>query len=188
MPKFAELIYSVSIPEEVTATVVDNVVTIKGPKGELTKDFTHADINIWKEGNAIYLQKQFPNKKQAAIIGTIKAHIENMIKGVTKGFEYRLKIVYAHFPIRVSTKGRQVIIENLYGGRSPMAVDIMGEKTKVTVEEEDVVVTGIDIEEVGQTAARIQERCRLRGQRRKSPKTFMDGIYIYKKGIIGQED
>ncbi len=187
MPKYAELIYKVDIPDDVQLDITnDSIVTVKGPLGQVTRDFSHAKIHIEKQGNEVILKKQFPNKKQAATLGTIKAHIENMITGVTKGFEYRLKIVYAHFPIRVSTKGRQVIIENLYGGRSPLKVDIMGEKTKVTVEDEDVVVTGINIEEVGQTAARIQEKCRLRGKRRKSPKTFMDGIYIYKKGIAGQ--
>ena len=188
MPKYAELIHKVEIPENVNLEIKNgSTVTVKGPLGEISKDFAHTKIIIEKQGNEVILKKQFPNKKQAALVGTVKAHIQNMITGVTKGFEYRLKIVYAHFPIRVSTKGNQVIIENLYGGRSPLKVDIMGEKTKVTVEDEDVVVTGINIEEVGQTAARIQEKCRLRGKRRKSPKTFMDGIYIYKKGIKGQQ-
>ena len=102
-----------------------------------------------------------------------------MIEGTTYGYKYSMKIVFSHFPIRVNPEMKkfQVKIENLYGGRKPRFAKILP-GVKVKIDDEDVVVEGIDKEAVGQTAANIQELTRQRGKRRQSPKTFMDGIFL----------
>ena len=106
------------------------------------------------------------------MLGTLVAHINNLITGVTYGYKYNLKIVYSHFPIRVTPEGKKnrLRIENLYGGRKALYAVIL-DGVKVKVEDEDVVVTGINKEAVGQTAANIQEITRQRGKRRKSPQS-----------------
>ena len=181
MVKYGKITKIIEIPENIKSVKVDNsVITVKGNLGSLVKDLKHTNIQIIKDENKIIMSVNFPRKSQKALIGSVNAHIKNMFIGVTYGFQYHLKIVFSHFPIRVSATGKKVKIENLYGGRSPRFAQILG-KAKVTVEDEDVIVKGIDIEDVGQTAANIQELTRQRGKRRKSPKTFMDGIFTYKR-------
>lgn len=173
------------IPEEIKSIKVDNsIVTVKGKLGELTRDFAHTRILIEKKDNSIVLSTYFPRKKEKAILYTVKSHLNNMMDGITYGYEYKLKIVFSHFPIRVNPepKNRLVKIENLYGGRSPRYAKILGD-VKVKVDGEDVVVTGINKELVGQTCANIQELTRQRGKRRKSPKTFMDGVFTFQKKL-----
>ncbi len=80
---------------------------------------------------------------------------------MTKGFTYKLKIVFSHFPISVKVREKTVAIENFTGERSPRAARIMG-RTKVTVKGEDVIVQGIDIEDVSQTAANIQRATKVK--------------------------
>lgn len=111
------------------------------------------------------------------MVGTIRAHINNMIKGVTEGFTYKLKIRYAHFPMKVSVKGNEVIIENFLGEKHPRRARIM-EGVTVKISGEDVIVTGIDKEKVGQTAANIEQATRIKGR---DPRVFQDGIYIVEK-------
>ncbi|MCY3413785.1 MAG: 50S ribosomal protein L6 [Candidatus Heimdallarchaeota archaeon] len=185
MVTYGKLDTYVDIPEEVQSVKVDNSkVTIKGKLGELTKDFKHTDIKISKVDNQLYLEAYFPRRRDKAMIYTVRAHLNNMFNGVTKGYEYRMKVVFSHFPIRVipDLKNREVKIENLYGGRKPRFAKIVGD-VKVDKDGDDVIVEGIDKEAVGQTCANIQELTRQRGKRRQSPKTFMDGVFIYDKKV-----
>lgn len=180
--KYGKLQQVIKIPDNTTVNVNNRIVSVKGNLGKLTRNFEHSGIIIEKRDNNIILSSYFPRKKEKAVLGTIKAHLNNMITGTTYGYKYLLKIVFSHFPIRVTPelKKNRIKIENLYGGRSPRyATALPG--VKVIVDNDDVIVEGIDKEAVGQTAANLQELCRQRGKRRQSPKTFMDGIYIYQK-------
>jgi len=172
-----ETVTTVEIPEGVEGMLEGRIVTIKGEKGELTRDFSHAPIKIRLEGKTVTVQASWPRKKEAALVGTIRSHIQNMIKGVTKGFTYKLKIVFSHFPITVKIKEKTLTIENFTGERSPRNAKIMGD-TKVTVKGDDVIVQGINLEDVSQTAANIQNATKIR---RKDPRVFLDGIYVYEK-------
>ncbi len=174
----------VEIPDGVNINILDDgSIEVKGKLGTLKRDFGRTPIKIEKVDNKIRFHVFRPRKKELALLGTLAAHLNNMITGVTKGFTYYSRIVYAHFPIKVSVKGNEIIVEKLYGGLKPLKVKILGKDTKVKVQEEDVIISGIDKEAVAQTAANLQEICRLRGKRHKSPRTFMDGIYIYKKEV-----
>jgi large subunit ribosomal protein L6 len=168
---------TVEIPEGVEGTLEGRVVKIKGEKGELTRDFSHAPIKIQMEGQTITVQASWPRKKEAALVGTIRSHIQNMIKGVTKGFTYKLKIVFSHFPITAKIKEKTLTIENFTGERSPRTAKIMG-NTKVTVKGDDITVQGINLEDVSQTAANIQNATKIKS---KDPRVFLDGIYVYEK-------
>lgn len=172
----------IDLPEDITVNIEGKELKVKGKLGELTKDFAHTGVDIELQDSAIVLSSYFPRRKEKALIGTVQAHIKNMIEGTTLGYKYSMKIVFSHFPIRVNPemKKLQVKIDNLYGGRKPRFAKIVP-GVKVTIADEDVVVEGIDKEAVGQTAANIQELTRQRGKRRQSPKTFMDGVFLYNK-------
>jgi large subunit ribosomal protein L6 len=172
-----EAVTTVEIPEGVEGTLDGRVVTIKGKNGELVRDFSHAPINISLDDKTVTVQASWPRKKEAALVGTVSSHIQNMIKGVTTGFTFKLKIVFSHFPITVKVAGNHLSIANFTGERSPRKAKIMG-ATKVMVKGEDIIVQGISLEDVSQTAANIQNSTKIR---RKDPRVFLDGIYVYEK-------
>ena len=100
-----------------------------------------------------------------------------MITGVTKGYTYKLKIVFSHFPITVKTQNKSILIENFTGERKPRKVEILGD-VKVKIEPDDVILTGINLEDVSQTAANIEQATKVRG---KDHRVFIDGIYTYER-------
>ena len=112
------------------------------------------------------------------MIGTIKAHISNMMIGVTDGFTYNMKIVFAHFPMTVKVNGKTVTIDNFVGERHPRTSKIVGDDTKVTVKGDQVIITGINKEHVGQTMANLEQATKIKG---KDPRVFQDGIYLVSK-------
>jgi len=167
----------IEIPEGVTVKIDGKKVEVIGEKGRLVRDFSGAPISIEIEDNQIVVSTDDSHRKIVAMVGTVCSHINNMIKGVTKGFTYKLKIVYAHFPISVKIEGDKILIENFLGERSPRVAKIVGD-VKVSVKGDDVLVQGINIEEVGQTAANIEQATKIKN---KDPRKFLDGIYVYEK-------
>ncbi len=167
----------VDIPSEVEANVSDNQVLVKGPLGELRRDFSHARVLIRLENGRLIVEAAWPNKKRAATVRTIRSHIQNMITGVIKGFTVKLKIVFAHFPMAVKILDDRVVIENFTGERRPRMARIHGD-VKIKVDGDDVILQGIDLEEVTQTAANIQRATYIK---KKDPRVFLDGIYVFEK-------
>ena len=178
-----ETVATVEIPEGVDAMLEGRIVTIKGEKGELIRDFSHAPIQIQLDGKTVIVQASWPRKKEAALVGTVRSHIQNMVKGVTKGFTYKMKIVFSHFPITVKIQGKTCTINNFIGERSARNAKIMG-NTKVIIDGDDVIIQGIDLEDVSQTAANIQNSTKIRN---KDPRVFLDGIYVYEENEGIQE-
>ncbi len=182
MVKQVHVYEEVEIPENVEVDVNGLYVKVKGPLGEVSRDFSHVrDIILRREDNKIVVETFFADRRKKALVGTIASHIENMIKGVVKGYRYRLKIIYSHFPVTVvvDEKNRVVRIKNFLGEKADRIARIIGDDVKVRVEGEDVVVEGIDIEHVGQTAANIELATKIRDKDRR---VFVDGIYIYDWG------
>lgn len=169
------MIKEIEIPENISVEIENKKVKVSGEKGTLEKEFKYFwDIKIEKKNNKVLISSDLDRRKIKATVGSIAAHINNMIKGVTKGFTYKLKIVYSHFPIKVRAEGNKVIIQNFLGEKNPRTAKIVGD-TKVEVKGQEVEVTGIDIEAVGQTAANIEQACKIKG---KDKRVFQDGIYI----------
>lgn len=172
-----EAVKTVEVPNEVEVSVKDRIVSVNGKKGALTRDFSESPVTIQLEGKEITVQASWPRKREASLVGTISSHIQNMITGVSQGFTYKLKIVFAHFPISVKVKENMVSIENFTGERSPRWARIMGD-SKVSAKEDDVIVQGINLEDVSQTAANIERATKVK---RKDPRVFLDGIFVYEK-------
>jgi len=168
---------SIEMPDGVKASMEGRRLSIKGKLGEAKKEFDKISVNISVDGNKVVISPFSLKKKDNVIINTVTSIINNMVTGVTKGFTYRLKIVYAHFPITVKTKGNQVLVENFVGERSPRVSQIVGD-CKVTVEGDDIIVKGVSLEDVGQTAANVELATKIK---RKDQRIFLDGVYIYHK-------
>ena len=170
------IIASIEIPEEVVASKQENILVIKGRHGIVKKDFTKLPAYIEIEGNKIKIEPYGKRKKDLAITNTARSIINNMIIGVQRGFTYKLKIVFAHFPISVKIKGKEIHVENFFGERSPRISKIVGEGTKVNVSGEDILVQGSSLEDVSQTAANIELSTKIKN---KDQRVFLDGLYIY---------
>jgi large subunit ribosomal protein L6 len=167
----------IQIPEDVEVAIEGRKVTVKGSKGILTRDFSQAPVSIEVNGKTIKVWAEWPRKKEASLVGTVCSHIQNMITGVRKGFTYKLKIVFSHFPISVKVKDNMVLIENFTGERNPRKARIIGD-VQVKVQSEDIIVQGINIEHVSQTAANIEQATKVK---KKDPRVFLDGIYVYER-------
>ena len=166
---------AVEMPEGVTATLQGRTLAVRGKLGEAKKHFDKVNVNIAVEGNRVLFTPFSAKRKDNVIINTVTSIVNNMVTGVTKGYTYKVKIVYAHFPITVKTKGKQVLVENFMGERSPRVSEIVGD-SKVSIEGDDVIVKGVSLEDVGQTAANIEQATKIK---RKDQRIFLDGLYIY---------
>ena len=166
------------LPSEVSITKQENLIITKGSFGSVQKDFTKMPAIIDLQDNKITIKSRGNRKKDFALVNTLQSVINNMIKGSSQGFTYRLKIVFAHFPISIKIKGKDIVVENFFGERSPRTSKIIGNDTKVSVEGEDVIVKGPNIENVSQTAANLELATRIKN---KDSRVFLDGVYIYSK-------
>jgi large subunit ribosomal protein L6 len=123
-----------------------------------------------------------PRRKEKALAGTWAAHLNNMVRGIDSGFEYKLKAVYSHFPMTIKVQGNEMTITNLFGEKVPRVAALPWSPSEVEVKvanKTDVTVIGADREKVGQTAANIERACRIKKRDRR---VFQDGIYIVSKG------
>lgn len=168
----------VEIPEEVQVKVDGRTVEVSGKKGTVKRTFGFPEVTIRQEDGRIVIEAPSDKRKLRAAAGTIKAHLRNMFKGVTEGFTYKLKVVYSHFPIKVTVEGNRVLIHNFLGEKHPREAEILN-GVSVRVEGDEIIVTGCDREAVGQTAANIEQATAVRHRDRR---VFQDGCYIAEKG------
>ena len=169
---------TVNIPEGVNVTIDNINVMIKGPLGQNQRDLWYPGITIKKEDSRIVIETGIPRREQMAVMGTFESHLKNMITGVTRGYEYTMKVVYSHFPIQLKTEGNKVLINNFLGEKKSRKANIEG-NSKVTIKGDQVIITGINKEEVGQTAANIHMATKIRGF---DPRVFQDGVYLVETG------
>ena len=174
MVKIDRIEHAIDLPDGVSASIEDGVLTVKGPNGELSRAFQSSRVKLLQDGAGLLVRIDLPRRKEKALAGTWNAHIKNMVKGVTDGFSYTLRCFYSHFPMTMKVQGSEFVVNNYFGERVPRRADIL---TGVNVRVEnktDVIVSGIDKEAVGQTAANI-ERCTT--VKNRDRRVFQDGIY-----------
>jgi large subunit ribosomal protein L6 len=167
----------ITLPEGVTATLNESVLTLKGPAGEVSRDFFTPVTNIKLDSNIIELSSPSQKRKFSRVFNTLNAHINNMVKGVAEGFEYKLKICSGHFPMTVKKEGNQIIISNFLGEKIPRKSNIR-ENTEVEIKGEEIIVKSTNIESAGQTAANVEKATFIKNRDRR---VFQDGCYITSK-------
>jgi len=181
-----------TVPDEVKVTIKSRVVSVEGPRGKLRKDLSHLSVCFSQPSKGlIHIELHHGSRKNVATLRTVKTIINNLIIGVTKGFKYKMRYVYAHFPINVS-------IDKNDDGQFDIEIrNFLGEKVlrKVTARpgvnveatknvKDELQLSGISLEDVSQSAADIQQICRVRN---KDIRKFLDGIYVSDKANIADE-
>ena len=142
-----ELIYKVKLPEGVSFSMDNNNVKLSGSRGELNRNFKHPQISLSEDSGNIKLVGKKLRRKEKALIGTWRAHLKNMAQGVSSGFLYEMKIVFAHFPMKVAVKGNVVDIANFLGEKTTRHANICGD-SKVIAKGDKVTIEGNNIEDV----------------------------------------
>lgn len=180
----------VKIPSDVSVSVNSRRVRVKGPRGVLTRDFRHIQVDISMIGKKrLQVRKWFGIRKELATVRTVCSHVENMIKGVTKGFQYKMRTVYAHFPINVTTSENNTLVEirNFLGEKYIRRVKMQPGVTCVnsTAQKDELILEGNDIELVSRSAARIQQSTLVKN---KDIRKFLDGIYVSEKGSVVKDE
>ncbi len=173
----AEIREEVEVPEGVELKLSGKMIEVSGPKGKLAHKFDVHGVELKTGEQKILIETPFPRRKNRAAMGMIRAHLNNMFKGVTTGFTYKLSVVYSHFPITIKVEGKRVLIQNFLGERAPRVAKIVG-NVGVEVNGDEIIVQGVDKGEVGQTAFNIEQATFIR---HRDPRVFQDGCYIVEK-------
>ncbi|ODQ82643.1 hypothetical protein BABINDRAFT_5579 [Babjeviella inositovora NRRL Y-12698] len=190
--KYIQTDQILDIPEGVTVEINARKIKVTGPRGVLNKNLNHINVTFAKLSNrAIKITVHDGDRKHVAALRTVKSLISNLITGVTKGYKYKMRYVYAHFPINVNVieiDGEKFVeIRNFLGEKRVRNVKIAeGVEVENSANQKDeLVLTGNSLEAVSQVAADVQQICRVRN---KDIRKFLDGIYVSEKGTIIQDE
>jgi large subunit ribosomal protein L6 len=172
----------VEVPKGVSISLHGRSLRAKGPLGSIERPFPSDALGLSIEGTVATLTLRLPahRKRAQALLMTWAAHLRNIGGGLTRGVEARMKVVAAHFPMKVQARGEELIIENFLGEKHPRATRLVA-GTKAAVEGDIVTVSGHDVEQVGQSAANIERATRIRDY---DPRVFQDGIYLIERAHL----
>eukprot|EP00933_Yihiella_yeosuensis_P051460 TRINITY_DN493_c0_g2_i5.p2 TRINITY_DN493_c0_g2~~TRINITY_DN493_c0_g2_i5.p2 ORF type:complete len:189 (-),score=51.16 TRINITY_DN493_c0_g2_i5:124-690(-) len=178
---------SLVVPKGVKISIKSKVVKVSGKHGELTRDFKHLPIELWlgNGGKEVKARMYFAKTKQLSMLRSCCSHINNLFDGVQKKFQYKLRLVYAHFPINANivNGGKTLEIRNFLGEKIVRTVQML---PGVIVEKspsvkDELVVTGTDIDLTSRSSALIHQSCLCK---KKDIRKFLDGIYVSSHGCI----
>jgi len=162
------------LPDGVTASISGRVVTLKGPKGETSRKITAANMGVSVAGNKVVLESGSDRKKEKKLIESMRAHVVNMLRGVSECHVYKMKVCFTHFPITVTVSGSQMLVKNFFGEKTPRKIDLPA-NVKVKVEGANITLESSDKEVAAMTAAAIEQAMKRPNF---DTRVFGDGIYI----------
>ena len=168
---------TIELPENVSASIDGWVLLVNGPKGEVKREIKQRNISIKMINEKIYLEAKSGKKKDKKIMGSLVAHIKNMIKGSSQNHIYTLKICSGHFPMNVTVNSNKFIVKNFLGEKIPRVLHLK-QNADVKIEGDLVHVTSQNKEIAGQVSADIEQLTRRPGY---DTRIFQDGIYIINK-------
>jgi len=167
----------VEIPLGVELSVSGDTIKLKKGSKELEKKFNVHKITLAASGSTLKISSENATRRESKMVGTIWAHVNNMIKGLEEEFVYKLEICNVHFPMNVKVEGTKVVIKSFLGERTQRISKIL-DSVKVEISGNEITVKSHDIEAAGQTAANLEKATRLTGRDRR---IFQDGIFITSK-------
>jgi len=168
---------TIDIPEGIEVKVSDNLVSVSGNGKEISRNFDFGKVSIAIKDKKILLNAKNATRRESKMIGTIWAHLKNIIKGLSEDFVYKLEICNVHFPMNVKIDGDKIIIKSFLGETTQRVARIMP-NSKVEIKGNEITVSSFDIESAGQTAANLEKATKLTGRDRR---IFQDGVYITNK-------
>ncbi|KAG6714427.1 hypothetical protein I3842_05G202200 [Carya illinoinensis] len=185
---------TMDIPDGVKIKINAKIIEVEGPRGKLIRNFKHLNLDfdlITDEAGKrkLKIEAWFGSRKTSAAIRTALSHVENLITGVTKGYRYKMRFVYAHFPINASitNANKSIEIRNFLGEKKVRKVDMLDGVSILRSEKvkDELVLDGNDIELVSRSCALINQKCHVKN---KDIRKFLDGIYVSEKGTIFEEE
>src|SRR3989344_6045521 len=175
--KKKERIEEIIIIPENAKIEIDDGIKISDKKCDLRKEIKDKDIFLEKKNNQLIIYSKNNSKRLKKKICSIKAHVKNMINGVMENHYYRLKICSSHFPMNVSIEHDKFIVKNFLGEKVPRILKL-NKNSKIKIEGSEILIEDCDKESASQTAADIEQLCRIRNRDRR---VFQDGIFIINK-------
>ena len=167
----------IGLPDNVSASFDGRVLVVKGIKSELKRIFNYHKISIKIEDKKILLESKRGTKEEKKMMGSLIAHVKNMIKGSLQNYEYTLKICSGHFPINVGVSSSKLTVKNFLGEKVPRTLRLK-DGADVKVEGDLIHVTSASKELAGQVSADIEQLTRRPGF---DTRIFQDGIYLINK-------
>ncbi|KAI1918579.1 60S ribosomal protein L9B [Ophidiomyces ophidiicola] len=184
---------TLKIPDNVNIHIRSRIVTVEGPRGKLVKDLSHLSVSFSRpKKDILAIEIHHGERKAVATLRTVRTIINNLIIGVTRGFKYKMRYVYAHFPINVNVETNKetgvahVEIRNFLGEQIVRRI-VCQPGVDVTISQnvkDELQLSGNSVEGVSQSCADINQICRVRN---KDIRKFLDGIYVSEKGNITEE-
>jgi len=173
---------TVDVPKGVTFSLHGRRLHAKGPLGSIDRPFPSDALELTTSSGTATLTLRLPahRKRSQALLRTWAAHLRNLAGSLTLGVEARLKIVAAHFPMKVQVKENHILIENFLGEKHPRSSDLVP-GTSAKVDGDFVILSGFDVEQVGQSAANIERASKIREY---DPRVFQDGIYLVERAHL----
>ena len=173
----SEIKKEITYPPHVTVEIRGAIIIVRGPQGEVQRDFTYPGVVIALTTGVIALSTVRGTKREKKIIGSFSSHLKNMIKGVQDPHVYKLKICSGHFPMSVTVSGQELAVKNFLGESVPRKISFPRGVT-ININGTEIVVQSPDKELAGQTAAKIERLCHIRDH---DMRVFQDGCYLVHK-------
>lgn len=177
--KQKRIVKEIKIPSGVDVAINYYVLKAKGPKGEITRDFSNPRLVIEKKDDSIIVSSPIKKqtKRDSMFINSCVANIKNMLSGVQSGYEAKMKICSGHFPMSVTVDNKFLSVKNFLGEKIPRKTSLL-EGVSVKVEGDIIKINGCSKEKVGLATARIEKLCHIRN---KDLRVFQDGIWLTEK-------
>ncbi len=168
----------IELPNKVVGSFSNDYLIVKGPKGEVKRAINQKNVSVNVDANKIIIESIKETKREKKNMGSLLAHIKNMITGVSvDNYVYTSRICSGHFPMNVSLSGNKFIVKNYLGEKSPRILKIK-DGVNVKIDGSLIHVTSPDKDIAGQVSADIEQLMR---RTKYDNRVFQDGIWIISK-------
>ena len=175
--KSKDIVEEIKVPDGIEAKLDGFIFTVKGPAGESAKKLFGQGVGICLKEGKVIISAKSSKKKEKKLVGTLRAHVNNMLRGAVEQHKYLLKVCSGHFPMKVSVEGNKFIVKNFLGEKFPRTL-VLKPKVTVKVEGDIIDVQSCSKDLAGQTATDIEK---LTQRPNYDTRIFQDGIYITNK-------